>query len=86
MKQALKGEKASPFPIPDGLKRVKIDSRTGFLPSVDTPEEDIITESFKTGRVPTTSKLRTESLPVINRETESSSPIQQPESPVNGIY
>jgi len=66
MKEALKDKPPVPFRVPPGIKMVKIDSNTGFLPSVETKDEDIILEAFKSGTEPTRSAGKNEILPVIN--------------------
>lgn len=53
MKGALEGTPDVPFRRPDGVKLVKIDRKTGLLPSPDTPAENIIYEAFMPGTEPT---------------------------------
>ena len=55
MKEALKDADDTPFRRPSGVKLVKIDATTGFLPSPDTLKENIIFEAFKAGTEPTSS-------------------------------
>lgn len=52
VKHALKDEPDIPFRRPSGVKLVKIDAKTGMLPSPDTPKEQIIFEAFRTGNEP----------------------------------
>lgn len=66
MREALKAKPTIPFRIPSGIKMVKIDANTGFLPSEETKSEDIILEAFKSGTEPTRTAKRDENLPVIN--------------------
>ena len=47
MKAALKDRPDIPFRKPSGIKLVRIDYKTGMLPNVDTPPNDIIFESSK---------------------------------------
>jgi penicillin-binding protein 1A len=77
MEAALKKAPSTPFRIPSGIKLVKIDRKTGFLPSKDTPKGDIILEAFKPGTEPKISITRTEALPaaaiaeeVFDRDTD----------------
>jgi len=66
MKDALSDIPPIPFRIPPGVRLVKIDADTGFLPSSDTKEEDIILEAFRPGTEPTRVARKDEVLPVIN--------------------
>lgn len=66
MKEALKDKPATPFRIPSGMKIVKIDAKTGFLPTGETPRHDILFEAFKPGTEPTQPIARSSSLPVVN--------------------
>ena len=66
MKEALADKPSKPFPIPEGVKLVAIDRKTGYLPSEETPKQDIILEAFKAGSEPTKSISRSATLPVIN--------------------
>lgn len=52
MEEALKDRPNLPFSRPDGIKLVRIDSKSGQLPSVTTPKEDIIFEAFRAGTEP----------------------------------
>ncbi len=52
MEEALKGTPDVPFRIPEGIQLVRIDAKTGQLPSIATPEKNIIYEAFKTGTQP----------------------------------
>lgn len=52
MKKALKDKADIPFRRPDGVKLVKIDLKSGLLPSPSTPSKDIIYEAFKDGQEP----------------------------------
>ena len=54
VKNALKDEPDIPFRRPSGIKLVKIDAKTGLLPSPDTPKEQIIFEAFRAGTEPDT--------------------------------
>lgn len=51
MKQALRNVPSTPFRVPDDVKFVKINRKTGVLPTPSTPKEDIIFEAFKLGDV-----------------------------------
>lgn len=66
MKGALKDNPSTPFRIPSGIKLVKIDMKTGFLPTEDTPSSDIILEAFKPGTEPEIALRRNESLPILD--------------------
>jgi len=66
MKSALKGKPSIPFRIPEGIKLVKIDKKTGFPPSEETPDRDIILEAFKPNTEPSRIIRRSAELPVIN--------------------
>ena len=51
MKEVLRDKEIEEFPVPEGIVFVKIDKKTGLLP---TPESaTIIFESFKEGTAPT---------------------------------
>ena len=51
MKEILRDKEIMEFPVPEGIVFVKIDKKTGLLP---TPEStSIIFESFKEGTAPT---------------------------------
>lgn len=96
MKGALKDKPSIPFRIPEGMKLVKIDRKTGFLPTSDTPKDDIIYEAFKPDTEPKLALKRNENLPIL--ETTKSleenpdwyEDIQNIDSPVTrgtgGIY
>ncbi|MFT6220024.1 MAG: penicillin-binding protein 1A [Rickettsiales bacterium] len=47
MKKALKNKPSTPFRVPNGVKFVKIDRKTGASPIPETPKVDIIFEAFK---------------------------------------
>ena len=47
MKSALKDIPATPFRVPDSIKFVKIDKKTGRLPTPRTPKDRIVFEAFK---------------------------------------
>jgi penicillin-binding protein 1A len=64
MQGALKDTPAIPFRIPSGMKLVKIDMKTGFLPSEETPENEILLEAFKPGTEPKIAIRRSEMLSV----------------------
>ncbi len=49
MKNALKNVPSTPFRVPDDIKFVKINRKTGTLPTPITPKEDVIFEAFKLG-------------------------------------
>jgi penicillin-binding protein 1A len=49
MKNALKNVPSTPFRVPDDIKFVKINRKTGTLPTPTTPKEDIFFEAFKLG-------------------------------------
>ncbi|MCB2082197.1 MAG: PBP1A family penicillin-binding protein, partial [Rickettsiales bacterium] len=66
MEEALKNEPPVPFRIPPGIRLVKIDAKTGFLPTDETPRNEIIQEAFLPGTEPTQSIARSRPLPVIN--------------------
>ncbi|MDA0781873.1 MAG: penicillin-binding protein 1A [Rickettsiales bacterium] len=51
-RQALQNEPDLPFRRPSGVKLVKIDAKTGLLPSPDTPKDQIIFEAFRAGTEP----------------------------------
>jgi penicillin-binding protein 1A len=51
MGAALRGQPATPFRIPAGVRLVRIDQRTGLLPGPDTT--DTIIEAFRPGTEPT---------------------------------
>ncbi|MDX2233373.1 MAG: penicillin-binding protein 1A [Hyphomonadaceae bacterium] len=53
MAEALKNEPDTPFRMPAGVRLVRVDSRTGFLPGPDTT--DTIIEAFRPGTEPTDS-------------------------------
>lgn len=79
MQEALKAKSPVPFRIPPGIRLVRIDAKTGFLPSQDTPSGDIILEAFLPGTEPTQFALRNRPLPVINTKTTYSGNSDQPE-------
>ncbi|PIR38981.1 MAG: penicillin-binding protein [Alphaproteobacteria bacterium CG11_big_fil_rev_8_21_14_0_20_39_49] len=54
-RQALQNEPDLPFRRPSGVKLVKIDAKTGLLPSPDTPKDQIIFEAFRAGTEPDSS-------------------------------
>ncbi len=58
MEEALKDTPAIPFRIPPGIKLVRIDKKTGFLPSGETPRREVILEAFKSGTEPQISVAR----------------------------
>ena len=39
MQKALKGKNKVNFPVPDGIRRVQVDTQTGYLPDDDTNEK-----------------------------------------------
>lgn len=96
MNDALADTPATPFRIPSGMKLVKVDGNTGFLPSGQTTPRDIVLEAFLSGQEPTRAALPNEALPVINapkglrtdKGSDSSTPLIQ--TPVTrgtgGIY
>ncbi len=90
MKKALKGKPAKPFRIPSGIKMVKIDSKTGFLPSPSTSKKDIILEAFKIGNEPTAMAKRNSPLPVINKDRVDTNDSDKGKAPASndtgGIY
>lgn len=51
MTQALDGQKNQPFPVPDGLRFMRVNRRTGAAAAAD-PDGMIITEAFKQGQSP----------------------------------
>ncbi len=51
MAEALKTETDTPFRMPAGVRLVRVDSRTGFLPGADTVDTTI--EAFRPGTEPT---------------------------------
>ncbi len=83
IKDAVNKNDTTPFLIPDGIELVRVDSRTGFLPSEQTPQDEIIIEAFKEGKAPKSSKLRTDPLPIINKDMQT---IPINELPTRGIY
>lgn len=54
-KKALANKPDIPFRRPPGIKLIKIDAKTGLLPSPGTPKERIIYEAFREGTEPTSS-------------------------------
>ncbi len=54
MTQALQGQPAEDFPVPDGIKQVQISKASGLLPSPTTPPDQITTDIFASFSVPTT--------------------------------
>ncbi len=52
MKEAMKGMENKPFEKPEGIKYVKVSSKSGKLPSENTPEEDIVTGTFASFSTP----------------------------------
>ncbi len=55
MKSYYKDRKPAPFAIPSGIEMVRIDYQTGYLPTSDTPKNEIVVEAFKPGTAPTQS-------------------------------
>ncbi|MBI1249974.1 MAG: PBP1A family penicillin-binding protein [Alphaproteobacteria bacterium] len=51
MGEALRGQPATPFRIPSGVRLVRVDARTGLLPGAETT--DTIIEAFRPGTEPT---------------------------------
>ncbi len=49
MQNALRNVPSTPFRVPEDVKFVKINRKTGALPTPATPKEDIIFEAFKLG-------------------------------------
>lgn len=52
MQEALKDKPSTPFRIPQGIKMVRVDHKTGLLPGESTPPGQIIYEAFKTENIP----------------------------------
>ena len=86
MKQALGDTLSRPFPTPNGTKIVRIDYKTGFLPTKETPDDDIIFEAFKSGTEPTKAMSRSSDLPVINAKKHFSLENKKQEPKTGVIY
>ncbi|MCH2546149.1 MAG: penicillin-binding protein 1A [Alphaproteobacteria bacterium] len=52
MQNALKDTPSVPFRIPDGIRLIKLDRNTGYVPGPDTQPKDIILEAFKQNQRP----------------------------------
>ncbi|MDR0423373.1 MAG: PBP1A family penicillin-binding protein [Rickettsiales bacterium] len=52
MKDALQNSPSKPFPVPDSVKLLKIDEKTGYYPSHTTKQSDIVSEAFKLDEEP----------------------------------
>lgn len=53
MAKALEGKPDESFPVPDGIKWVKVSKASGKLLSADTPDDGAISEAFASFSVPT---------------------------------
>lgn len=49
MKNALKDKPSIPFRVPDNVKLVKIDTKTGYYPTPYSDPKDVVLEAFKEG-------------------------------------
>ncbi|MCE3232547.1 MAG: penicillin-binding protein [Rickettsiaceae bacterium] len=76
MEHALANTPDVPFRRPSGVKVVKINAKTGLLPTPDTPKRDIIYESFKEGTEPGIDSVN---LPIQTND-------EQPDFGAEGVY
>ncbi len=83
MKQALKDVPSTPFRVPSEVKFVKINRKTGMIPTPETPKENIIFEAFKLDDVIGEDQLEDQTAQPENEEPKTEDPEENETGNIN---